>query len=211
MKKLKYSKTLIVFQDSKNPGASGASKNRVGPHCAGSCCAASKNPDASGASKNTVWAPSAGSCSSSTARASAACSAKATTPARQRMIRCVGATQARGRWNTCTARPLSTCSRQLLWSLREALPRAFPRQGVWRDRPEGSRRRALWPERGANQHQRMSQSGLSSPFRPQHPAVETPPQKRTSRVTINLTKLCPLRNENADLWRRWELAPALQS
>ena len=132
-------------------------------------------------------------------------------PARQRRIRCVGATQARGRWNTCTARPLSTCSRQLLWSLREALPRAFPRQGVWRDRPEGSRRRALWPERGANQHQRMSQSGLSSPFRPQHPAVETPPQKRTSRVTINLTKLCPLRNENANLWRRWELAPALQS
>ena len=96
-------------------------------------------------------------------------------------------------------------------SLREALPSAFPRQGVWRGQPKGERRRALWPERGANQHQRMSQSGLSSPFRPQHPAVETPPQKRTSRVTINLTKLCPLRNENADLWRRWELAPALQS
>ena len=77
----KLQKNLIVFQDSKNPGASGASKNKVGPHCAGSCCAASKNPDASGASKNTVWAPSAGSCSSSTARASAACSAKTTTRA----------------------------------------------------------------------------------------------------------------------------------
>ena len=36
-------------------------------------------------------------------------------PARQRRIRCVGATRARGRWNACTARPLSTCSRQLLW------------------------------------------------------------------------------------------------
>ena len=71
LKKLKYSKTLIVFQDSKNPGASGASKNRVGPHCAGSCCAASKNPDASGASKNTVWAPSAGSWAPSTMRAGA--------------------------------------------------------------------------------------------------------------------------------------------
>ena len=50
---------FFISQDSKNPGASGASKNRVGPHCAGSCCAASKNPDASGASKSRVRASSA--------------------------------------------------------------------------------------------------------------------------------------------------------
>ena len=36
-------------------------------------------------------------------------------PARQRRIHCVGAAQARGRWNACTARRLGTCSRRLLW------------------------------------------------------------------------------------------------
>ena len=35
--------------------------------------------------------------------------------ARQRRIRCVGATQTRGRWNACTARPVNACSRQLHW------------------------------------------------------------------------------------------------